>query len=58
MSEVQIDHNDDSRKWIVEFTDLRVQNEHQRRVAESLDCEFACNTDPLRGVFASNSDPL
>ena len=21
-------------------------------------CEFACNIDPLRGVFASNSDPL
>jgi hypothetical protein len=21
-------------------------------------CEFACNTDPLRGNFASNSDPL
>jgi hypothetical protein len=21
-------------------------------------CEFACNIDPLRGVFASKSDPL
>ena len=21
-------------------------------------CEFACNNDPLRGVFASKSDPL
>jgi hypothetical protein len=37
MSKVQIETNNDSRKWIVEFTDLRVQNDHQRRVAESLD---------------------
>jgi type IV secretory pathway TraG/TraD family ATPase VirD4 len=22
------------------------------------ECKFACNNDPLRGVFASNSDPL
>ena len=36
MSTVQIDHNHNSRKWIVEFTDLRIQNDHQRRVAESL----------------------
>ena len=25
---------------------------------EVFNCEFACNTDPLRGVFASKSDPL
>jgi hypothetical protein len=23
-----------------------------------LDCKFACNIDPLRGLFASNSDPF
>ncbi len=29
-----------------------------RRQEIPKDCEFACNIDPLRGVFASNSDPL
>ena len=24
----------------------------------TLDCKIACNIDPLRGLFASNSDPL
>ena len=28
------------------------------RTYEDQGCEFACNIDPLRGVFASNSDPL
>ena len=37
----------------------------ERRIKEarfpsvkSLDCKIACNIDPLRGLFASNSDPL
>ena len=28
-----------------------------RLIAQHL-CKFACNNDPLRGGFASNSDPL
>jgi hypothetical protein len=36
----QIPSNDG--RWIVEFTGLRVRNEHQRRVAESLDPNLLC----------------
>jgi hypothetical protein len=38
MTEAIIDPNYDSNgRWVVEFTELRVRNEHQRDVAESLD---------------------
>jgi hypothetical protein len=28
------------------------------RPVPGLDCKFACNNDPLKGLFASNTDPL
>jgi hypothetical protein len=29
-----------------------------RALVRSHECKFACNIDPLRGLFASNSDPF
>jgi hypothetical protein len=38
MNETQITtHNVSEGRWAVEFTDLQVRNEHQRRVAQSFD---------------------
>jgi hypothetical protein len=35
--------------------DLRT---HRQRLLSDLKCKFAGNSDPLRGIIASNSDPF
>ena len=48
--------------WCARFSDRSWQG-HIFRLEKSLqslavECKLACNIDPLRGLFASNSDPL
>jgi hypothetical protein len=40
------------------FHNQRIDPTYRARSGGSLECKFACNIDPLRGVFAFNSDPL
>ena len=55
-------------EWLAHQRALGRDYANEERVLDSLrwfvarfhapDCKIACNIDPLRGVFASNSDPL